>query len=205
LAQACRFRRIDDLIAKNAEICTVEPSTENLPEGRPVNSRPVLSMRTASASKELLDGNVLRHACLRRPGDFAHDPTSDLAYAVESRQRCRTGSRRGYTTPQSRRAPECFPGTLPSGDGVVRGWPEGAKSVSATAAMRATRSGEPHLRNSVDGPNDRAPVVSTGRFRMASTECYHQQYLAKNPDRYCELKGTRITCPTGGSVVVPTH
>ena len=36
-------------------------------------------------------------------------------------------------------------------------------------------------------------------------EDYHQQYLAKNPDGYCGLKGTGISCPIGGSVVVPAH
>lgn len=28
-------------------------------------------------------------------------------------------------------------------------------------------------------------------------ESYHQQYLAKNPDGYCGLGGTRVTCPLG--------
>jgi len=28
-------------------------------------------------------------------------------------------------------------------------------------------------------------------------EEYHQQYLAKNPDGYCGLGGTGVTCPTG--------
>lgn len=34
---------------------------------------------------------------------------------------------------------------------------------------------------------------------------YHQQYLAKNPDGYCGLKGTGVSCPIGGNVVVPAH
>ncbi|MBZ5487876.1 peptide-methionine (S)-S-oxide reductase MsrA [Halomonas aquamarina] len=29
-------------------------------------------------------------------------------------------------------------------------------------------------------------------------ETYHQQYLDKNPDGYCGLKGTGVTCPIGG-------
>jgi peptide-methionine (S)-S-oxide reductase len=33
-------------------------------------------------------------------------------------------------------------------------------------------------------------------------EDYHQQYLAKNPDGYCGLGGTGVTCPVG--VGVPT-
>ena len=28
-------------------------------------------------------------------------------------------------------------------------------------------------------------------------EEYHQQYLAKNPDGYCGLGGTGVSCPTG--------
>jgi peptide-methionine (S)-S-oxide reductase len=28
-------------------------------------------------------------------------------------------------------------------------------------------------------------------------EDYHQQYLAKNPNGYCGLRGTGISCPTG--------
>ena len=28
-------------------------------------------------------------------------------------------------------------------------------------------------------------------------EDYHQQYLAKNPDGYCGLGGTGVTCPVG--------
>jgi peptide-methionine (S)-S-oxide reductase len=31
-------------------------------------------------------------------------------------------------------------------------------------------------------------------------EEYHQQYLAKNPDGYCGLGGTGVTCPVGASV-----
>jgi peptide-methionine (S)-S-oxide reductase len=36
-------------------------------------------------------------------------------------------------------------------------------------------------------------------------EDYHQQYLAKNPDGYCGLKGTGISCPIGGNVQAPAH
>ena len=38
-------------------------------------------------------------------------------------------------------------------------------------------------------------------FRSDSfyAEDYHQQYLAKNPDGYCGLKGTGISCPVRGS------
>jgi peptide-methionine (S)-S-oxide reductase len=31
-------------------------------------------------------------------------------------------------------------------------------------------------------------------------EDYHQQYLAKNPDGYCGLGGTGVSCPTGAGI-----
>jgi peptide-methionine (S)-S-oxide reductase len=46
-------------------------------------------------------------------------------------------------------------------------------------------------------------VLDAPQFYYA--EDYHQQYLAKNPDGYCGLKGTGISCPIGGGVVVPAH
>ncbi len=36
-------------------------------------------------------------------------------------------------------------------------------------------------------------------------EDYHQQYLAKNPDGYCGLKGTGVSCPIGQRVPLPAH
>src|SRR5580765_8511262 len=38
-------------------------------------------------------------------------------------------------------------------------------------------------------------IVSAPDFYYA--EDYHQQYLAKNPDGYCGLGGTGVTCPVG--------
>jgi len=46
-------------------------------------------------------------------------------------------------------------------------------------------------------------ILDAPQFYYA--EDYHQQYLSKNPDGYCGLKGTGISCPIGGSVVVPAH
>jgi len=40
-----------------------------------------------------------------------------------------------------------------------------------------------------------APV---GPFYFA--EAYHQQYLAKNPDGYCGLGGTGVSCPIGAGI-----
>ncbi len=36
-----------------------------------------------------------------------------------------------------------------------------------------------------------------GRARFFYAEDYHQQYLAKNPDGYCGLGGTGVSCPVG--------
>lgn len=38
-------------------------------------------------------------------------------------------------------------------------------------------------------------ILPAGPFYMA--EDYHQQYLAKNPDGYCGVGGTGVTCPIG--------
>jgi peptide-methionine (S)-S-oxide reductase len=36
-------------------------------------------------------------------------------------------------------------------------------------------------------------------------EDYHQQYLSKNPDGYCGIRGTGVSCPIGGNVQVSAH
>ena len=41
-------------------------------------------------------------------------------------------------------------------------------------------------------------IAKAGPFYYA--EDYHQQYLAKNPDGYCGLGGTGVTCPVGVGV-----
>jgi len=38
-------------------------------------------------------------------------------------------------------------------------------------------------------------IVDSGPFYYA--EAYHQQYLAKNPNGYCGLGGTGVSCPVG--------
>ena len=46
--------------------------------------------------------------------------------------------------------------------------------------------------------------ASTTELRSAPefwyAEDYHQQYLHKNPNGYCGLGGTGVSCPTGGFV-----
>jgi peptide-methionine (S)-S-oxide reductase len=36
-------------------------------------------------------------------------------------------------------------------------------------------------------------------------EDHHQQYLAKNPNGYCGLGGTRVSCPVGVGVAASSH
>ncbi len=42
-------------------------------------------------------------------------------------------------------------------------------------------------------------IAEAGEFYYA--EEYHQQYLAKNPNGYCGIGGTGVSCPTGSSPV----
>src|ERR1700683_1817802 len=39
--------------------------------------------------------------------------------------------------------------------------------------------------------------AGAGGNRFYYAEDYHQQYLAKNPNGYCGLGGTRVACPLG--------
>jgi peptide-methionine (S)-S-oxide reductase len=43
-------------------------------------------------------------------------------------------------------------------------------------------------------------IAPAGPFYFAET--YHQQYLAKNPNGYCGLAGTGVSCPIGTGVAV---
>jgi peptide-methionine (S)-S-oxide reductase len=55
---------------------------------------------------------------------------------------------------------------------------------------------------------DRLTAAGYGRITTEITETppfyyaedYHQQYLAKNPDGYCGIGGTGVTCPVGVNV-----
>lgn len=71
----------------------------------------------------------------------------------------------------------------------------GVYSNNATQQALATSSLESYQQSLIAaGINDRVTteVVSGARFYYA--EELHQQYLAKNPDGYCSLKGTGVSC-----------
>ena len=56
-----------------------------------------------------------------------------------------------------------------------------------------------------DRYQDRLTAAGYGRITTEVTEAppfyyaegYHQQYLAKNPNGYCGMGGTGVTCPVG--------
>ena len=51
-------------------------------------------------------------------------------------------------------------------------------------------------------PEITTEIAQAGPFYYA--EDYHQQYLAKNPDGYCGLGGTGVSCPIGTGVPAQT-
>lgn len=67
--------------------------------------------------------------------------------------------------------------------------PEQAKTVAASKAMY-----EKALREKGLGAIT-TEIGEAGPFYYAET--YHQQYLAKNPNGYCGLNGTGVSCPIG--------
>lgn len=66
-----------------------------------------------------------------------------------------------------------------------------ARALAIAAAYNDTlrRSGWPGVATDINPPDD------TRRLWWA--EDYHQQYLAKNPDGYCGLRGTGVACVIG--------
>jgi peptide-methionine (S)-S-oxide reductase len=62
------------------------------------------------------------------------------------------------------------------------------------AAERSRAAYEERLRASGYGPIT-TEIAPLGDFYYA--EDYHQQYLAKNPNGYCGLGGTGVSCPVG--------
>ena len=70
--------------------------------------------------------------------------------------------------------------------------PEQAAAANATRATyqaELTKAGFRAITTEI------RPAVEVGAFYYA--EGYHQQYLAKNPNGYCGLGGTGVSCPVG--------
>ena len=69
------------------------------------------------------------------------------------------------------------------------------RSEARLAAARASRDAyQPKLAAAGYGPIT-TEIAPAGAFFYA--EDYHQQYLAKNPNGYCGIGGTGVTCPIG--------
>jgi peptide-methionine (S)-S-oxide reductase len=69
--------------------------------------------------------------------------------------------------------------------------------AQAVAARAAKAAFEPLLRAKGFGPIT-TEILPAPAYYLA--EDYHQQYLAKNPDGYCGLGGTGVSCPVGVAV-----
>lgn len=69
--------------------------------------------------------------------------------------------------------------------------------AQAAAAHAARAAFEPLLRAKGYGPIT-TEILPAPVYYPA--EAYHQQYLAKNPDGYCGLGGTGVSCPVGVAV-----
>lgn len=69
-----------------------------------------------------------------------------------------------------------------------------SSDVQAISAMDSKKSYQAQL-TSAGYPGITTEISPLGSFYYA--EEYHQQYLAKNPDGYCGLGGTGVTCPVG--------
>jgi peptide-methionine (S)-S-oxide reductase len=69
------------------------------------------------------------------------------------------------------------------------------RSDAQLAAARASRDAyDPQLAAAGHGPIT-TEIAPAGAFFYA--EDYHQQYLAKNPNGYCGIGGTGVSCPIG--------
>jgi peptide-methionine (S)-S-oxide reductase len=69
----------------------------------------------------------------------------------------------------------------------------------AEIVARSKQGYENALRNKGLGPIT-TEIAAAGPFYYAET--YHQQYLAKNPNGYCGLNGTGVSCPVGVGIAV---
>jgi peptide-methionine (S)-S-oxide reductase len=76
--------------------------------------------------------------------------------------------------------------------GIYTYSPEQAAAAEASKAVFA-----PRLKSAGFGPIT-TEILPVPEFYFG--EDYHQQYLAKNPDGYCGIGGTGVTCPIGVGV-----
>ena len=70
--------------------------------------------------------------------------------------------------------------------------------TTTPSATRLLASRETYQRAAAAAPataRSRTEIAEAGPFYYA--EGYHQQYLAKNPNGYCGLGGTGVSCPIG--------
>ena len=70
-----------------------------------------------------------------------------------------------------------------------------ASSPEQLAAAEATRDAFQAELNAAGYGEITTEIAEAGPFYYA--EPYHQQYLAKNPNGYCGLGGTGVSCPVG--------
>jgi peptide-methionine (S)-S-oxide reductase len=68
-------------------------------------------------------------------------------------------------------------------------------STDQQRAAEATRNAYQQQLSAAGYGKVTTEIVSAPEFYYA--EDYHQQYLAKNPDGYCGLGGTGVSCPVG--------
>lgn len=69
-----------------------------------------------------------------------------------------------------------------------------ASAEQRAAALASKEAFQPGLTQAGFGPIT-TEIEEAGPFYFA--EEYHQQYLAKNPNGYCGIGGTGVTCPIG--------
>ncbi len=72
-----------------------------------------------------------------------------------------------------------------------------ASTPAQIEAARASKSAYQQALNQAGKDAITTEIVDLPEFYFA--EAYHQQYLAKNPDGYCGLGGTGITCPAAAT------
>jgi peptide-methionine (S)-S-oxide reductase len=70
-----------------------------------------------------------------------------------------------------------------------------AASEAQLAEAKASREAYQARLKSAGYPDITTEIAPAGPFYFA--EEYHQQYLAKNPNGYCGLGGTGVSCPIG--------